>query len=69
MARLSGKMYRAAILSGHFERKKKGLLLPIFRKNRTLNMFFFVFGLRDKSMFDVVIIVIQTGTNITKSYF
>ena len=36
----------AAILSGHFEIKnKKGPLLPIFRKNRTLNMFFFLFGL------------------------
>ena len=43
IARMSGKMYRAAILK---KRKKKGLLLPIFRKNRTLNMFFLLFGLR-----------------------
>ena len=44
---------RENVPSGHFERpfwkekeeEKKGLLLPIFRKNRTLNMFFLIFGL------------------------
>ena len=43
---------RENVPSGHFERKKKkkGLLLPIFRKNRTLNMFVFLFGLKEENV-------------------
>ena len=36
---------RENVPSGNFEEKKKGLLLPIFQKSRTLNMLIFLFGL------------------------